>query len=641
MNRTIPIISLLLVTGAVAWAARPEPIIIERGPNHRVLQHATWQTNASGQVVDRTNIYTELATGLHYQENGEWKESRAEIEILPNRAGAVARSGGHKVIFGPNLNSEGVIDLETSDGQRLRSHVLGLGYFDTASGKSVLIAEVKSSIGQLVGKNQLLYPDAFVGVLADVRYTYQCSGFEQDVIIREQPPGPQQFGLDPRTTRLEVFTEFLNPPLPTKTLAPIPGTPLVDERLGFGRTKIGQGRAFPLGDAASRSRSVPTSKTWLEADGRTILIEEVEFRAVEKELQQLPPPKKTAAIKHKQQKWLVKAQRQIPARIAKQKSKDTIRLASAPLPTQGFVLDYITLDGAPAEYTFQSNTTYFVSAGFWVDGDVTVEAGAVVKYADEPDYGGWGLSLGVGGNLISPATGTATFTSMHDDSQGETIAGSTGAPDRDVGALYFEFFNGTPATLKNLNLHFAQIGVVSAATSSNWLQDCLFDYCETGVMLSYGSVALTNVNFAGNVHAIDYPYLDPDSCNVICSQVTAGPGGYLLHLDNYTSLNQVSLLVDRCCLTSLGQDIKAFGTSITTAGGTFAWALGGCDSDADGMPDDWETYYFGDLTQTGAGDYDGDGVSNLAEYLQGRNPNAGAAPDSSNLTQFRVFTPLK
>ena len=44
------------------------------------------------------------------------------------------------------------------------------------------------------------------------------------------------------------------------------------------------------------------------------------------------------------------------------------------------------------------------------------------------------------------------------------------------------------------------------------------------------------------------------------------------------------------------------------------------DTDADGLPDDWETQYFGSLSQGDRGDPDGDGYSNLAEYRNGTNP---------------------
>ncbi len=44
------------------------------------------------------------------------------------------------------------------------------------------------------------------------------------------------------------------------------------------------------------------------------------------------------------------------------------------------------------------------------------------------------------------------------------------------------------------------------------------------------------------------------------------------------------------------------------------------DSDTDGLPDAWETQYFGGLAENGAGDFDHDGVTNAEEYLRGSNP---------------------
>jgi hypothetical protein len=46
------------------------------------------------------------------------------------------------------------------------------------------------------------------------------------------------------------------------------------------------------------------------------------------------------------------------------------------------------------------------------------------------------------------------------------------------------------------------------------------------------------------------------------------------------------------------------------------------DTDADGMPDAWEREHFGDLFKNENGDEDGDGLSNLNEYLRGADPNA-------------------
>src|SRR5207302_6971493 len=44
------------------------------------------------------------------------------------------------------------------------------------------------------------------------------------------------------------------------------------------------------------------------------------------------------------------------------------------------------------------------------------------------------------------------------------------------------------------------------------------------------------------------------------------------------------------------------------------------DSDGDGMDDSWELQYFGTLTRDGTGDFDGDGVSDLNEFLAGTDP---------------------
>ena len=49
------------------------------------------------------------------------------------------------------------------------------------------------------------------------------------------------------------------------------------------------------------------------------------------------------------------------------------------------------------------------------------------------------------------------------------------------------------------------------------------------------------------------------------------------------------------------------------------------DSDRDGLPDSWEQTYFGGLGQKPTGDFDGDGVSNLDEFLQGTNPADSAS----------------
>lgn len=49
------------------------------------------------------------------------------------------------------------------------------------------------------------------------------------------------------------------------------------------------------------------------------------------------------------------------------------------------------------------------------------------------------------------------------------------------------------------------------------------------------------------------------------------------------------------------------------------------DGNGNGLPDSWEMKYFGNLNQTATGDYDGDGVDNLQEFLDGTNPTNAAS----------------
>jgi alpha-tubulin suppressor-like RCC1 family protein/regulation of enolase protein 1 (concanavalin A-like superfamily) len=61
---------------------------------------------------------------------------------------------------------------------------------------------------------------------------------------------------------------------------------------------------------------------------------------------------------------------------------------------------------------------------------------------------------------------------------------------------------------------------------------------------------------------------------------------------------------------------------------------GGVDTDNDSLPDAWENQYFGGLTQTRTGDFDGDGITNIREYTG----NSGPADFFNGVTPVITIT---
>src|SRR6266498_2447305 len=80
-----------------------------------------------------------------------------------------------------------------------------------------MIAELKSTEGELLSGNRVLYRNAFEGngVEADILYTYTSQSLEQDIIIRKRLPSPEEYNL-PHNSRLGVMTEFMECPPPQR-----------------------------------------------------------------------------------------------------------------------------------------------------------------------------------------------------------------------------------------------------------------------------------------------------------------------------------------------------------------------------------------------------------------------------------------
>jgi hypothetical protein len=67
MKTMFPILTII-GTVAISTASEADYSVVERGPHHRVWAKVTWQTDASGRITARTNSYTELTSGMHYQD---------------------------------------------------------------------------------------------------------------------------------------------------------------------------------------------------------------------------------------------------------------------------------------------------------------------------------------------------------------------------------------------------------------------------------------------------------------------------------------------------------------------------------------------------------------------------------------------
>jgi hypothetical protein len=197
-----------------------------------------------------------------------------------------------------------------------------VGGSPTGAGESPARPTLQSSTGELVQPNQVLYPGAFADaeVEADLLLTYRIGSFEADIVLRSQPPSPDGWGLNPATTRIQVWHEMFEAPAGTKQSlvlrreddaakrATMAEPDFMDEDLDFGSVHIPQGRAFVLGaepasgipqpgSAAlpdSATEGVPVGKEWTTISDpdtgqpRTFLTESVEYPSLKPLLDTLP-----------------------------------------------------------------------------------------------------------------------------------------------------------------------------------------------------------------------------------------------------------------------------------------------------------------------------------------------------------------
>jgi len=503
----------------LAWSslgeeAGPWSEVVARSGNSSWIRQLHVERDAVGNKRMWTNQWVQVEDGLNYWDSdaGGWMESKEEIVI--SGKGALAEKGQHRVFFASNANDpEGAVDLEIRGALRIRSSILALRYFDSATGQVALLGMVRDVRGELLKPNQVIYRGVFDELRADLVYTYRRNGLEADIVLREIPPTPVDLGLNPETTRIEVVTEFLDPPEPLRTQrvrAQVTDVGLqggaaeldwIDEELDFGVSRIAEGRAFAWSarEAAERRPEAfaPVAKRWLRtSDRRTFLVESVGYAELLEELLELPGTEaRRESTRAQRTRWA--------GRGLLETRKDTLRSRALalrsdsadgdrkvrdwidwdwanlrrPAPMEdgirggiqlavadsvagpGLVVDWNMVNVEVPDFTFASTNTYWISGKSWLVGTTTFEGGTVIKFADMKSAAS-GLILGGPVVFRTSAYRPAVFTAESDNSLGDRIVAGTPADGSDFGGPQLRFTDSKwPLLIEHVRMKHGFSGV--------------------------------------------------------------------------------------------------------------------------------------------------------------------------------------
>jgi hypothetical protein len=390
-------------------------------------------------------------------------------------------------------------------------------------------------------------------------YTYTRAGFEQDVILREQPPDPASLGLNPQNTRLQVLTEFFNPPEPNVTAMSVPTAAgnLEDDSLNFGVMAMVRGKAFLLG---TNSPSVDMNKRWLIINGRQFLIEEVPIVAIAQDIDALPPylTKSTSGTKPVLSKGLVLP----PKKVVTFPGKHLMQLVQNARPSWGLVLDYLTINSGQTNYTFQCDTTYYISGTVNLSQTTTVEGGTAVKFTTNAT-----ASLNFNGpvNWQAGPYYPAVFTAMDDNSVGDKISGSTGNPTNNYyAATALNFNTGTNLTIAHLRVCNARTAIALNGGTNDVIRDVQLVNCQTGIYATNESFGLYNslfcnmqTNFSGGSSTGDVEQMTVDSANWLNTGPTLDLTNCLLIAVTNTSGYSGSMIYSNASSAGIFQTVGA------------------------------------------------------------------------------------
>ncbi|HWD19439.1 MAG TPA: immunoglobulin domain-containing protein, partial [Verrucomicrobiae bacterium] len=379
--------------------------------------------------------------------------------------------------------------------------MFGIAYWDAATDTSFLIGKLQDSQGMLVGSNSVVYANAFQSasgatMKADIVYQNSIEGFEQNIVFKERLPSPADLNMDPASTKIQILTEFFEPPQPSKLSLDdgVQG----DAVLAFGSMAMGIGEAFYARTDGGSDTAAQVTKRWERLENRDFLIEELPFSKVEALQARLPA--------HASLTKPIKISRLAALRENGKKqyspNMEPVTLAKNYCPDPGFVIDY-SIVNAVTNFTFQGDTTYYISGTATFRGTCTFEGGAVLKYAPGakllPNNAGLSSSASVV-QFLTQSYLPCIFTARDDDTAGEIISGSTGNPRTNLYANPALQYVSTNVGLVITNARFSyasQALEIFACCSGDFISDVQFVNCSNGIWASSAQpLAVENVLFA-------------------------------------------------------------------------------------------------------------------------------------------------
>lgn len=518
-----PLVIALVIGGIGLGIARPseasevrhisEPEVSDRNAHDQKWMYNITVRDDNGSEQTITGGYTEVATGLNkWDENVQaWVPANPIIEIVNGKG--VIRNTQHQGILAGNANDpDGLVDLMSGGGERLRIRTVGLVLTDKQNGISVVIAEVKDADGFVAGDGTVvIYPDAFDDIKASIQVKSHLTGIESDVVIEQTITRTfvESWGIDPDSARLEVWHEVIQAPGGTRHLDFIrrqAGDEDEDHQIHFSATMIGRGNAFFIGTGEGITRTnkepkteIPVAKEWIQLEGKHYLIEGIPFAEAEAELAALPPGLEANLKRNPILKSIARQRRgeQSEAFAAVNRvEKDPRSFAGLTINRNlkvpaGYVIDYVTLSTSQNNYTFKGDETYLISGEVILNGTNTVfEGGSVLKFTSSANAR---LKVNSPITWLGTQYRNVTFTARDDNSIGQIItpSGTLSGYYADV-ALYIDCSTNNPSQIEHLRVSHAKTGVYYHKGAGHNLSHVQMVNCQNGIKADNAEFNLRN-----------------------------------------------------------------------------------------------------------------------------------------------------